>query len=159
MALYAALKAVHLLSLMVWMGGMFFAHFCLRPAALTLPPPARVPLMTDVLGRFFNAVGVAASLAVLSGGWMVGRAASATRQTGAPFNTPLEWWVMGALGLLMVLVLCHIRFALYTRLRRASQGNDWPGAGAALNAIRGWVLLNLTLGTVIVAVVLMGEAG
>ena len=31
--LYATLKAIHLLSLVVWLGGMVFALFFLRPAA------------------------------------------------------------------------------------------------------------------------------
>ena len=159
MAIYAALKAVHLLSLMVWMGGMFFAHFCLRPAALALAPATRVPLMQAALGRFFKFAGVAALLTLVSGFGMVFRVVGATRQTGAPFNTPLEWWLMGSLGILMVLIFGHIRFALYKQLQRAVEVQDWPAGGAALNAIKGWVLTNLTIGTVIVVLTRMGEAG
>jgi uncharacterized membrane protein len=144
---------------MVWMGGMFFAHFCLRPVALTLPPATRLPLMEAVLGRFFGFVGAAALLTLASGFAMVFRVVGATRQTGAPFNTPLEWWLMGSLGILMVLVFGHIRFALYKRLQRAVDVQDWPAGGAALNSIKVWVLVNLTVGTVIVVVTLMGEAG
>jgi uncharacterized membrane protein len=29
--LYQLLKLVHVLSIVIWIGGMFFAHFCLRP--------------------------------------------------------------------------------------------------------------------------------
>lgn len=57
--LYATLKLLHILSIVVWIGGMVFAHFFLRPAALQLPPPQRVPLMHGVLQRFFSAVLVA----------------------------------------------------------------------------------------------------
>ena len=57
--LYATLKLVHVLSLIVWIGGMVFAHFFLRPATLSLEPPQRVRLMHDVLQRFFAAVSVA----------------------------------------------------------------------------------------------------
>lgn len=160
MAIYAALKAVHLLSIMVWMGGMFFAHFCLRPAAAsTLDPAQRVPLMTAALGRFFNVVAVVASLTLVSGFWMIGRVARLTREAGTSLNMPLEWWVMGTLGTLMLLVFGHIRFALYKRLRTASAQADWPAGAAALLSISRWVLLNLVLGTVIVAVVMMAEAG
>lgn len=157
MAFYAALKAVHILSLMLWMGGMFFALFCLRPAALSLPPPTRVPLMQVALGRFFGFVGVASVLAVGSGFWMVMRAAGATRQTGAPFNTPLEWWLMGCLGLFMLLIFGHIRFALYKRLQRAVTAQDWPAGAAALNSIRRWVVVNLTIGTAIVVIAFIGQ--
>ena len=56
---YAILKTIHLLSIIVWIGGMVFAHFFLRPAVAMLEAPERVRLMHAVLGRFFNAVLVA----------------------------------------------------------------------------------------------------
>ena len=145
---YALLKTVHLLAVVVWLGGMFFAHFCLRPAALSLAPPQRVPLMAMALGRFFQAVTVAIVLILGSGGWMLARVAVTTKSTGGPFNMPLEWHVMVGLGVVMVLVFGHIRFALYRRLQRAVAAGDWPAGGAALASIRGWVAINLTLGTV-----------
>ena len=39
------LQLIHVLASMVWLGGMFFAHFCLRPAAQQLEPPVRIGLM------------------------------------------------------------------------------------------------------------------
>ena len=52
--LMALLIAVHTLSAVVWVGGMFFAWMCLRPvAAQQLEPPARLRLwaaVTFVLG-------------------------------------------------------------------------------------------------------------
>src|SRR5690606_13190855 len=39
--LAALLLFVHLISIVVWVGGMAFAHFCLRPALPLLPPPER----------------------------------------------------------------------------------------------------------------------
>lgn len=155
---YVLLKTVHLLAVVVWLGGMFFAHFCLRPAAMSLPPPQRVPLMAIALGRFFQAVAVSIGLILVSGGWMLWRVAVTTKQTGAPFNMPLEWHVMVVLGVAMMLIFGHIRFALYKRLRRAVAAQDWPAGGEALASIRGWVAINLTIGAVIVLVVLMGTA-
>ena len=73
--LYATLKTLHVLSLIVWVGGMVFAHFFLRPAVATLEPPLRLRLMHDVLGRFFKAVLVASLLTLVSGVWMLGRVA------------------------------------------------------------------------------------
>ena len=36
---------LHLAGVIVWVGGMFFAYFCLRPAAVrVLQPPQRLPL-------------------------------------------------------------------------------------------------------------------
>jgi uncharacterized membrane protein len=44
----AILKTVHVQSVKVWIGGMVFAHFCLRPAVGHLDPPVRLRLMHDV---------------------------------------------------------------------------------------------------------------
>ena len=153
---YAALKTIHLLSIIVWIGGMVFAHFFLRPALITLAAPERVRLMHDVLGRFFNAVLVAAGLALVSGVWMIGRIAKQTVQAGVKFNLPLEWMVMTVLGLLMLAIFGYIRFALYPRLTRAVTSAAWPAGGAALASIRTWVTVNLAIGVVIVAVTLLG---
>ena len=70
--LYGLLKAVHLLSLMVWLGGMVYANFFLRPSLALLAPPERVRLMHAVMGRFFSAVSLATLLVLLSGLGMVG---------------------------------------------------------------------------------------
>jgi uncharacterized membrane protein len=40
--IYAALKLVHLLALIVWIGGVAFVLFFLRPAVLALEPPLRL---------------------------------------------------------------------------------------------------------------------
>ena len=42
--LYASLKTVHLLAIIVWLGGMVFAMFFLRPALATLEPSVRLPI-------------------------------------------------------------------------------------------------------------------
>ena len=153
---YAVLKTVHLLSIIVWIGGMVFAHFYLRPAVAQLEMPERIRLMHDVLGRFFSAVLVAAGLALGTGVWMIGRIARQMAQAGVKFNMPLEWIVMSLLGLVMLLIFGHIRFALYKRLTRAVTAAAWPAGAAALASIRTWVMVNLVLGVVIVAVTLLG---
>ena len=61
--IYATLKTLHVLSIIVWIGGMVFAHFFLRPAVAQFEPAVRLRVMHAVLGRFFQAV-LAASLRV-----------------------------------------------------------------------------------------------
>lgn len=157
--IYALLKTIHLLSLMVWIGGMAFAHFFLRPAVAKLEAPERIRLMHDVLGRFFNAVLWAAGLTLATGLWMIGRVAKQAVQSGGGFAMPLEWTVMAALGIVMIGIFGHIRFALYKRLTRAVTAAAWPAGGAALGSIRLWVSINLSLGVVIVAITLLGLPG
>lgn len=153
--LYAVLKLVHLLSIIAWVGGMIFAHFALRPAVAALPPPERLTLMHAALGRFFGIVLAAAALSLVTGLWMIGNVARQAAQSGGQFHMPLGWTVMAALGIVMVLVFGHIRYALYRRLARAVAAQQWPAAGDALASIRKLVLLNLCLGVLAVAAVVL----
>ena len=153
---YAVLKIIHLLCVIVWVGGMVFAQFFLRPALLTLAPPQRVRLMQEVLGRFFQAVLFAGALAVLSGAGMIDRVARQTRAADVHFNMPLEWMLMALLGALMLFIFAGIRFVLYPRLKRAVQSADWATGADCLVQIRRWVSVNLVLALAIVVVTLAG---
>jgi uncharacterized membrane protein len=150
--IYATLKLLHILSIVVWIGGMVFAHFFLRPAALQLEPPQRVRLMHATLQRFFAAVLVAVAVVLASGLWMMGRVAKEAVQAGLGFNMPLNWTLMTALGLVMMVIFGHIRFALFKRLSKAVALSDWPAGGAALASIRTWVGINLGIGVCIIAI-------
>ncbi len=154
--LYASLKLIHLLSIIVWIGGMVFAHFFLRPAAQALEPAARVRLMHQVLQRFFAAVLVAVVLVLASGLWMIGQSAREAAQSGGRFAMPMAWTVMATLGLLMVAIFGHIRLILFKRLLRAVAASDWPVGGKALAGIRTWVGVNLVLGVLTLVVALLG---
>ena len=149
--LYIILKTIHLFAIIVWLGGMAFAHFFLRPAVQQLQPPVRLPLMRDVLQRFFGVVLVIVVLVLLSGVGMMGLVHQMAAQAGAKFNMPITWIVMAVLGVVMMAVFGHIRFALFKRLDKAVNAQDWPAGGQAMGQIRQWVAFNLALGAVIVA--------
>lgn len=153
--LYAIFKTLHVLSIIVWIGGMVFSHFFLRPAVAQLEPAVRLRLMHDVLERFFQAVLVASLLSLATGVWMLGRVARQLVQSGGSFEMPLAWTIMAALGVAMVAIFMHIRFVLYQRLGRAVAASEWPAGGAALAQIRQWVSINLGLGIVVLLVTLM----
>ena len=145
MTLYSTLLLVHLLAIVVWVGGMFFALFCLRPAAIAvLPPPQRIPLLHAALGRFFSIVVMAITLVLATGVTML--------LTGGMKNTPVAWlWMMG-LGAVMMTIFFHIRAAAFARLGRCVQAQDWPAASRHLEQIRLGVMLNLAIGLSIIAV-------
>ncbi|MDP2264848.1 MAG: CopD family protein [Hydrogenophaga sp.] len=153
--IYALLKLIHVLAIVVWIGGMVFAHFFLRPAALQLEAPERVRLMHGTLQRFFSAVLVAIVAVLASGLWMIGRVAKQSVQAGVGFNMPLDWTIMAALGIVMMLIFGHIRFALFKRLDRAVATSDWSAGGAALASIRTSVAINLAIGVAIIAITLL----
>ena len=138
---------VHLAGVVVWVGGMFFAYFCLRPAAAQLlEPPQRLPLWVATFDRFFRVLAVAVSLILLSGLGMFG-------QIGFAY-APLGWHIMLALGLAMAGIFGYVYFVLFPVLCRHCEAAAWPAAAAALNRIRQMVALNLVLGacTILAAV-------
>ena len=151
--IYNSLQTLHLLAIVVWVGGMIFSHFFLRPAVLVLEPSVRVTLMRDVLGRFFQVVLVASLVALITGIWMLGRVAKAAVQSGSGFNMPFDWALMTVLGVVMVAIFLHIRFALYRRLSRAVSATNWSSGALALDQIRRWVFINLVLGVAILVAV------
>ncbi len=149
------LRTVHVLSVVVWVGGMAFAHFFLRPSLAVLEPPQRVRLMHAVLARFFRAVLVAATLVLVTGVWIIGARTRQVAQSGGKFQLPMDWMVMTVIGVLMIAIFGHIRFGLYARLDRAVSAADMTAGGAALASIRRWVGVNLALGLAIIAFVLL----
>ena len=145
------LQLIHVLASMVWLGGMFFAHFCLRPAAQQLEPPVRIGLLCGVLQRFFTAVTVAIAALLASGIWMLGRTARQVVQSGGQFSLPLDWALMVAIGLVMTGIFGYIRLVLFKQLVLAKEAGNWPEAGRWMAKIKTWVATNLGLGVAIVA--------
>lgn len=153
--IFSALKLIHVLAVILWVGGMAFAHFFLRPSVQALEPPVRLRLLQAVMKRFFSVVLWASLVVLVTGLWMIGRVAKETVQAGLSFNMPLDWTIMATLGIVMIAIFGHIRFALFKRLTRTVAASDWPAAGAAMASIRSWVFVNLCIGIVIVCVTLL----
>ncbi|RYX90949.1 MAG: hypothetical protein EOO28_27520 [Comamonadaceae bacterium] len=146
--MYAFAKFFHLAAAIVWLGGMFFMLRCLRPeAAAQLAPPARVPLMAAVLGRFFVAVWVSIAVLLATGGAMMG----ATGMKGAPVGQH----IMLGIGLLMFALFGHIYFGPFRRLKLAATAADWPAAGAQMAKMHPFVMANFVLGWIAVAAVVL----
>lgn len=142
------LVLLHLAAVIVWLGGMFFAHVCLRPvAAAQLQPPQRLPLLAAVLGRFFAAVGWA--LVLLWGSGLL-------RLAQAGGTGPWSWHAMAGIAAAMTAIFVWIVARHHRPMRAAVARQDWPAAGTAMNSIRPLVLLNLVLGFVVVAVAVLG---
>jgi len=144
-------RFLHIIGVVVWVGGMFFAYMTLRPAAaVLLEPPQRLPLWQATLSRFFTWVWIAVGLIVVSSAWML-VALGGMRSVGVYVH------IMLAIGVVMMLIFAHVFFAPYRRLTRAVQAKDWPAGGAALAQIRKLVGLNLILGLLTVAVAILGR--
>ncbi len=150
--MHAIAIALHMLSAVIWIGGMFFAHQALRPVAATLlDPPQRLPLWRGTLDRFFVWVWLAVLLLLVSGYWM------ALHMFGHFANFPLHVNIMQGIGLLMMLLYFHVYFAPYRGLRRCVAAEDWPAAAAQLASIRRIVGINVILGLAVVCVASAGR--
>ena len=147
----ALLVLIHLLSIIVWVGGMAFAHFCLRPSLPVLAPPERLRLMHAVLARFLNWVLAAALLTLASG---VGVMSIAARAGAA---MPWNWHAMAAFGGLMIAIFAFVRLGPFQRLSHAVAAGDWPAGATALAGVRIGVATNLALGVLVVAITVLGR--
>ena len=134
--------ALHLLTALIWVGGMFFAIMVLRLAAGELEPPVRAPLWGRVFQKFFPWVWMAVIILPLTGYWMI------FAVWGGFANLPIHAHIMHGLGLIMIAVYLHLWFAPYKRFRAALAVEDIPTAGANLNQIRILVTVNLVIGLV-----------
>ena len=138
-----ALLFLHVVSDVVWVGGMFLAYMAVRPAAAeVLDPPQRLKLWTAIFRRFFPWVWAAVTLILVSGFAMLSQLAA----------IPAYIIGMAVIGIVMSAIFMHLYFAPFGRLKRAVAAEDWKAGGAALNQIRLLVAVNLTLGLVNIAV-------
>ncbi|MBU1397191.1 MAG: CopD family protein [Gammaproteobacteria bacterium] len=142
---------LHVLGVVVWVGGMFFAYMALRPvAASVLEPPQRLTLWSGVFGKFFPWVWASVALILLTGLHMLVKVGG--------MAAPHYAMTMLALGVVMMLIFAHVFFAPYTKLKRAVAAQNWKAGGAALAQIRMLIGINLSLGLLTIAVVFVGRA-
>lgn len=144
------LLLLHLLGVIVWVGGMFFAHMALRPAvAELLQPPLRLALLNGVFKRFFLWVWLSIISISTSGGLimvLLGGFKSA-------------WYIhaMLAIGSAMTAIFAYIYFLPFAKLKQDVASQDWPAAGLSMARIRKLVGVNLTLGLLTTCVALGGR--
>ncbi len=148
MALY---QFLHVLAVVVWVGGMFFAYMALRPAAVeVLQPPERLRLWNKTFYRFFRWVWLAVFLLLTTGFYMI-------HLFGGVQHAPGYVQLMLILGLAMLGIYALVFFWQYAALGQHVAAQDWPRAGAHLAIIRKLVALNLTLGIVTIGVAILGR--
>ena len=143
--------AFHLLSAVIWVGGMFFAYNALRPAAAqVLEPPLRLELWIQVFRRFFVWVWLSIFILFSTGYWMLFNYFGGFAGAGTHIH------IMHGGGILMLVIYLHVFFAPYRLLRQAVIVQDYPLAAAKLNQIRQLVGLNTVIGLLVIVI---GSAG
>ena len=138
--------AFHILGAVVWVGGMFAAYVCLRPAVGPLETPQRLALWRRFFAKFFPWVWIAWIALVVSGYWMLATTFGGFR--GAPVYIN----IMQALGWIMILLYVFLFHGPWLKFKRAVDAQNWPAAGAELNRIRQIIMINLPLGLIVVVI-------
>jgi len=136
--------ALHALAAVVWVGGMAFAYWFLRPAAGSLEAGGRLVLWRGVFARFFPVVWVAVAVLLATGYYMV------LGPFGGFAGVGLHVHTMHGLALVMTALFAHVFFAPWKRFRRAVDCGDNAVAATELGRIRRFVAVNLALGLIVV---------
>lgn len=143
---------LHILSAVVWVGGMFFAYMFLRPvAAMQLEPPMRLPLWVGVFQKFFPFVWLSILFLPLTGYMMI------FDIWGSMGGAPSYVHIMNGLGIVMILIYMHVYFAPFKRLKEAVIKQDWPEGGRNLNIIRKMVGINTMIGLLVIIIASAGR--
>jgi uncharacterized membrane protein len=154
MTLSALAISLHILSAVLWVGGMFFAYQVLRPvAAQQFDPPQRLQLWSQIFARFFPWVWLSVAVLLVTGYWLIFGLFGGWTAVG------LHVHIMQGLGWLMMLLYTHLYFAPFRRLREAVVTEQWAAAGKQLNQIRRIVGINVGLGLIVTAVAAAGRYG
>jgi uncharacterized membrane protein len=139
---------LHVVSVVVWVGGMFFAYMVLRPvAAIQLETPQRLRLWVGVFSQFFPWVFLAVGLILATGLLML------INGFGGITSAGLDLRLMMGTGIVMMLIFLHVYFAPFQRLKRSVAAEDWTAGSGHLARVRMLIGINLLLGllTVVIA--------
>ncbi len=137
---------LHVLGAVVWVGGMFAAYLCLRPAAGALEGPQRLQLWRGFFAKFFIWVWVSILLLLGSGYWML------ISTFGGFKGAPLYINLMQALGLIMVVLFVWLFHGPWLKFKRSVDAKDWPAAASHIGLLAKIIQINLPLGLIVVVI-------
>jgi len=145
------LLSLHILAVIIWVGGMFFAYMVLRPIAVsTLEPPLRLRLWREVFSLFFKWVWVAIVTLWLSGLGMI-------FMLGGMALAGPHIHLMLSLGIVMTLIFLQVYFRLFPHLQALVTTEQWQLAGDYLFKIRDWIRINLAIGLLVACIAVVGR--
>jgi uncharacterized membrane protein len=147
----AIAKMLHVLSFVIWIGGMFFAYNALRPvAAILLKPNQRLPLMSQVLNRFTAWVWLAVILLWLSGVWLI-------LLYGGMAKVQPYVHAMMLLATIMTFVFLYLVFGALRGLKQSVANKNLKSAAKFLARVRWVIFTNLSLGLLTIMIAIVGK--
>lgn len=132
--LWSLVLAVHIISITLWIGGIFYAVAILRPSLGLLDATQRTSIMLQTMSRFFKGLTHAIPTALISG-WLL------ILHEGGFANAPWTVNAMQAFGIIMAGLFARLYFGPFQKVRRAIR----PQA-SAFDSIRTQMLIIMALG-------------
>lgn len=142
---------LHVIAVIVWIGGTFFGIVAVRPTLAELGMPTQARVFAGVVRRFLPWVWGAIVVILGSGFYMV-----ATSFDGGLSGTPWFVRLMMVLGIFMMMLTGHLTFAPYKRLKRALAAGDDGAAAKAMRQMGIVMMVNLGLGLIVIFAAMMG---
>ncbi|WP_322520651.1 CopD family protein [Guyparkeria halophila] len=139
------LMVIHLLSAVLWIGGVFYAYVILRPSVGFLSGPERISLWDRVFTRFFRWVWVLIAALLISGYGML-------FSSFGGFGSPGYLHGMQLFGWLTIITFAVLAFGPYRQLHLAVAAEDWSRGGEMIPRIRRLVHIIMWLGLVSIAI-------
>lgn len=143
--LWSLILALHLISIVMWVGGAAYAAIILRPSLTLLDTTQRNSVHLQTLNRFFKMLTHVVPTALITGWLMIiheGGFAAAPWTTNA----------MQGLGLVMALLFVRVMMGPYQKVRRAIR----PQA-TTFDSIRTQIFIIVALGLLTILVASMGH--
>ena len=144
---YAVALGIHALAAMIWVGGMLFSHFALRPALSEMAPALRLGLWRRVLPRFFALVWVCIAALLLTGYGVL-----FLGYRGGFTGGGMHIDIMQITGLIMTANFIYLFFGPFQAFKRRVDTEELAKAAGSLNRIRVVMMINLVLGLFTVAI-------
>lgn len=143
---------VHILSAIVWVGGMFFAYVIVRPCAgNVLDAPIRLKLWSQLFMQFFRWVWLAVISLLCSGYWMIFGVYGGMKFVGMHVH------IMNGTAWLMILLFVYLNIGPVKHLHGAVLAEEWAAGELALAKTRQIIALNFMLGLVTVVIATGGK--
>jgi uncharacterized membrane protein len=146
-------RAIHVLAVLHWIGGLAFVTLVVLPTSAIVEPTRRLALFKAVERRFSPQVRLSVPLAGASGAYMAERLDLWNR-----FIDPAGWWLsaMALLWLLFMVILFVIEPLLQRSQLAARTAVDPAGTFRLIRRLH-WLLL--TAGVVVAAAGVLGAHG
>ncbi|MFT8419782.1 MAG: hypothetical protein ABF636_13285 [Acetobacter sp.] len=143
--LWSLVLALHLISIIMWVGGGAYAAIVLRPSLSLLDQTQRNSVHLQTMARFFKGLTHAIPTALITG-WLL------VLHEGGFANAPWTTNAMQLLGLIMAVLFVRMYMGTYQKLRRAIR----PQA-AGFDSVRKQVLIIVALGILAVLSACLGH--